>query len=147
MYVFTCVCNWRYYQYSQRLSPLNVVSSNLVRDEVYSVQQYVIKFVSNLRQIFSTNKTNRHDITEILLKVALNTINQPTVLTTIAQCSNTREYLDKDRTTKHIDVLIERTCKQLNILRKLKYRLKRDSLEKKYSFYSTYFGICFRSLG
>jgi hypothetical protein len=25
--------------------------------------------------VFSTNKTDRHDITEILLKVALNTIN------------------------------------------------------------------------
>jgi hypothetical protein len=33
---------------------------------------------------------------------------------------------------KHIDVLIERTSKQLNILRKLKYRLKRDYLEKIY---------------
>jgi hypothetical protein len=28
--------------------------------------------------VSSTNKTDRHDITEILLKVALNTINQPT---------------------------------------------------------------------
>jgi hypothetical protein len=27
--------------------------------------------------VFSTNKTDRHDITEILLKEALNTINQP----------------------------------------------------------------------
>jgi hypothetical protein len=27
--------------------------------------------------VFSTNKTDRHDTTEILLKVALNTINQP----------------------------------------------------------------------
>jgi hypothetical protein len=42
----------------------------------------VIKFFSDLRQIGgfswhsgpSTNKTDRHDITEILLKVALNTI-------------------------------------------------------------------------
>jgi len=43
----------------------------------------VIKFVSDLRQVggfslgapvSSTNKTDRHDITEILLKVALNTI-------------------------------------------------------------------------
>jgi hypothetical protein len=34
--------------------------------------------------------------------------------------------------TKHIDVLIERTSKQLNILRRLKYRLKRDYLEKIY---------------
>jgi len=30
--------------------------------------------------VSSTNKTDRHDITEILLKVALNTINQPTNL-------------------------------------------------------------------
>jgi len=47
---------------------------------------YMIKFVSDLRQvsagplISSTNKTDRHDITEILLKVALNTIDQPTIL-------------------------------------------------------------------
>jgi hypothetical protein len=34
--------------------------------------------------------------------------------------------------TKHIDVLIERTSKQLNILIKLKYRLKRNYLEKIY---------------
>jgi hypothetical protein len=43
----------------------------------------VIKFVSDLRQVggfllvspvSSPNKTDRHDITEILLKVALNTI-------------------------------------------------------------------------
>jgi hypothetical protein len=45
----------------------------------------VIKFVSDLRQVgdfppgipvSSTNKTVRHDIDEILLKVALNTIKQ-----------------------------------------------------------------------
>jgi hypothetical protein len=51
--------------------------------EVYSIQHYVIKFVSDLRQVdgflrvfrFSpTNKADHHDITEILLKVALNTI-------------------------------------------------------------------------
>ena len=47
------------------------------------IQHYVIKFVSDLRQvrgflwISSTNKTVRHDIAEILLKMALNTINQP----------------------------------------------------------------------
>jgi len=51
--------------------------------EVYSKQHYVIKFVSDLRQlggfftgtpVSSTNKADRHDITEILLKVVLNTI-------------------------------------------------------------------------
>jgi hypothetical protein len=45
----------------------------------------VIKFVSDLRQVdgfspgppvSSTNKTDRYDITEILLKVALKTIKQ-----------------------------------------------------------------------
>ena len=60
-----------------------VVSSNPVHDEVYTMQHYVIEFVSDLRQVgrwfspstpvSSTNKTDRHDITEILLKVALNT--------------------------------------------------------------------------
>jgi hypothetical protein len=47
------------------------------------MQIYVIKFVDDLRQVggflcttvFSTNKTDRHNITEILVKVALNTIN------------------------------------------------------------------------
>jgi len=63
-----------------------VVNSNPVHVEVYLIQHYVIKFVSDLRQVVgfsgysgsSINKTDRHDITEILLKVALNTINQPT---------------------------------------------------------------------
>jgi hypothetical protein len=50
---------------------------------MYSIQHYVIKFVSDLQQVggfslgasvSSTNKTNHHDKTEILLKVALNTI-------------------------------------------------------------------------
>ena len=50
--------------------------------------------------------------------------------------------------TKHIDVLIKRTYKQLNILRKLKYRLKRDYLEKKkISFHSAYFWNMLKTLG
>jgi len=57
--------------------------SNLADDEVYSLQHYVIMFVNDLRQIgvffsgtavSSTNNTDRHDIDEILLKVALKTI-------------------------------------------------------------------------
>ena len=57
-----------------------VVSSNPVHDEVCSIQHYVIKFVSYLRQVgvFTpvsyTSKTDRHDVTEILLKTALNSI-------------------------------------------------------------------------
>jgi len=50
-----------------------VVNSNSLHGEVYSMQYYVIKFVSDIRQVsgfrrvlpaFSTNKTDRHDITE-----------------------------------------------------------------------------------
>ena len=61
----------------------NVVSSNPIHDEVYSIQHYVLKFVSQLRQVGgflrvlqfpSLNKTDRHATADILLKVALNTI-------------------------------------------------------------------------
>jgi len=50
--------------------------------EVYLIQHYVIKFACDLWQgmlfspgtlVTSTNKTDRHNITEILLKVGLNT--------------------------------------------------------------------------
>ena len=81
----------------------NVVSFNPVHGEVYSIQLYVISLsvtcdrsvvfsiqlyviglsvTCNRSVVFSgysfssTNKTDRHDITEILLKVVLNTINQ-----------------------------------------------------------------------
>ena len=55
----------------------NVASSNATYGEVYSIQLYV--FVNGLRlssgtPVSSTNKTDHHDITEILLKVALNSI-------------------------------------------------------------------------
>jgi len=52
---------------------------------VYTILHYVIKFVRNLRAnwlfspVFTTNKTDRHDIIEILLKVTLNTINPVSV--------------------------------------------------------------------
>jgi hypothetical protein len=65
---------------------IKVVSSNPVHGEVYSKQHYMIKFVSDLRQVggfspvSSTNKFDRHDRTEILLKVRLSTINHNHVL-------------------------------------------------------------------
>jgi hypothetical protein len=75
--------SWIYnYLFNQCLSPLTLwVWSH--SDEVYTIQHYVIKFVSDLRQVgsflwllydSSTNNTDLHDITEILLKVALSTI-------------------------------------------------------------------------
>jgi len=66
----------------------NVVSSNPFQAEVYSIQHYVIKFVSDLWQVGRfhriTNKTDLHDTTEILLKVVLNTLTL-----TISQSTNT----------------------------------------------------------
>ena len=61
------------------------VSSNPADGEVYSIQHYAIYFVSDMWQfygcprvpgtpVFSNNKTDLHNITEILLIVALNTI-------------------------------------------------------------------------
>jgi hypothetical protein len=55
-----------------------IVSSNPVHGEMYSIQHDVIKFVNDWFSLVSpTNKTDCHDITEILLKVVLNTIKQP----------------------------------------------------------------------
>jgi len=51
-----------------------VMISNPAHGEVYSIQHHVIKFDRSV--VFSTNKTDRRYITEILLNVALNTINQ-----------------------------------------------------------------------
>ena len=53
-----------------------VVSSNPVHGEVYLIQHYVIKFVSDLWQVGGFLKVQ--NITEILLKVQLSTIHQPT---------------------------------------------------------------------
>ena len=71
--------NWIYnYLCNQCLSPLKLWVRSL-----YSIQQYVVKIVKDLWQVgglppgplvSSTNKTDHQDITEILLKVALNTI-------------------------------------------------------------------------
>ena len=53
------------------------MSSNPIHCELYSIQYYACLSVTCDRSVFSsTNKTDRHDITEILLKVSLNTINQ-----------------------------------------------------------------------
>ena len=57
----------------------NIVNSNLTNGEVYSIQHYVIKFVMTCDRLVvipvsSTHKTDHHDTTKILLKVALNII-------------------------------------------------------------------------
>ena len=61
------------------------MSLNPIHGKVYSIQHYVTKLVSDLQQVSGflwvlpisyAIKTDRHDITEILLKVALKTIYQ-----------------------------------------------------------------------
>jgi hypothetical protein len=59
----------------------NIESSNTAHGEVFLIQHYVIKFVSDICHWFSPctpvssiNKTDHHDITKLLLKVAFNTI-------------------------------------------------------------------------
>ena len=54
----------------------NVVRSNPAQCEVQSIQLVTGRCFSLGTPVSSTNKTDNHDITEILLKVALNTINQ-----------------------------------------------------------------------
>ena len=62
-----------------------VVSWGPVHGKVYSIQHFVINFVSKVAtgqwfspgiQVSHNSKTDRQDITEILLQVALNTIHQ-----------------------------------------------------------------------
>jgi hypothetical protein len=93
-------------------------SSNCAHCEVYLIKHYVIKFVSDLRQVggflrvlqFSpTNKTDRHEITEILLNVSLNTISMLYyVVGTVIQFSFAyhqyvacRSYLSGSNTSNH----------------------------------------------
>jgi hypothetical protein len=75
------------YMFSPNIMPITtkVVSSNPVYGEVCSIQHYAIKVCQRLATgrcffpctpVTSANKTDRHDITEILLKVVLNTINE-----------------------------------------------------------------------
>jgi len=62
----------------------NIVTSNPVHGEVYSIQHYMIvcqrlatgRWFSPATSVSSNNITDRHDITERSLKVALNTITQ-----------------------------------------------------------------------
>ena len=77
------LCSWIYnYLCNQCLSPLKLWVLTSVHSNVYLMQHYVIKFVSDLRQVDGflrysdtfTNKTDHDDIAEILLKVALNVI-------------------------------------------------------------------------
>jgi hypothetical protein len=80
----------------------SVVCSNHTYGKVYSIQRYVIKFVSDLRQV---DGFLRHDITEIMLKVALNTKILILVLLT--------NYHDSKRLSSYSLLLLIHAIKQL----------------------------------
>ena len=66
-----------------------IVSWSSDQGEMYSIQLFVIKFVSDLQQVggffrvLQFASPIQFTIAEILLKVALNTINQPKEFTTL----------------------------------------------------------------
>jgi hypothetical protein len=73
------------------------------------MQHYVIKFMSDLRQVGGflrvlqfppPNKTYLHDIIEILLNVSLNTISQTMAKTTSYDHYNSKRTLDQDRSSQ-----------------------------------------------
>jgi hypothetical protein len=65
--------SWIYnYLCNQFLSSLKLWVSN--HGEVYSIHHYVIKWFSQSTPVSSTNKTDRHNRADLLLKEALNTI-------------------------------------------------------------------------
>ena len=74
-FVFFFACASKKWQNNQRIWwwPHSGRSRN--SGEVYSIQYYVIKFVNDLRQVGGFLRLSALDITEILLKVTLNTIN------------------------------------------------------------------------
>ena len=76
----------------------------------YSIQHYVIQCVSDLRWFshgtpVSSNKVGHHDITEILLKVALSTINQPNV-TLLVYMQHNRQRLDNSSQNVSHSILV-----------------------------------------
>jgi hypothetical protein len=78
--------SWIYnYQFNQCLSPMMLWVRISIRARCTTLCDKVCQWLTTGRwfstgtPVSSTNQTDRHDITEILLKVALNTINQPNI--------------------------------------------------------------------
>ena len=69
--------SWTYnYLCNQCLSPLMLWVQILIRARCTTLCDKVCQWLATDLLVSSTNKTDRHDIAEILLKVALNTIKQ-----------------------------------------------------------------------
>ena len=84
---FVCVSNCYDIAGSQSSLFINIYNGNfqhkfiilLAHGEVYQIQHYVMKFVSDLPQVGGFLQVLHHDLTEILLKTVLNTINLATL--------------------------------------------------------------------
>ena len=75
--------SWIYnYLYNQCLSPIKLCVRTLfmARCTRYNNRWLSLSVTCRRSVVFSTHKTDRHDITKILLKVALNTINQTNIM-------------------------------------------------------------------
>ena len=91
--------SWIYnYLYNQCLSPLKLWIRTPLKERCtrYNIMWWSLSVTCDSSVFFSgysslvssTNKTDRHDITEILLKVAINTINQSKQLKVTIQSIN-----------------------------------------------------------
>ena len=91
--------SWIYnYLFNQYLSPLMLWVRISIRARCTTLCDKVCQWLATgwwfslSPSVFSTNKTDRHDITEILLKVALNTIKQ----------TNKQTYLEGKISLAHV---------------------------------------------
>jgi hypothetical protein len=85
----------------------------------------LVKFNPNKTEIMIFNNGNQQDdLSFDFVGIVLNSVNMHKHLSIIISSDC--------KWTKHIDSLIQRTSKQLNVLRKLKFRLKREYLENIY---------------
>ena len=86
---------------------------------------WLAKFNPNKTEIIIFNIRNQQDEHSFNFDgIVLNSVNKHKHLGII--------FSSDCKWTKHIDSLIQRTSKQLNVLRKLKFRLKRKYLEHIY---------------
>ena len=86
---------------------------------------WLVKFNPNKTEIMIFNIRNQQDELSFDFDgIVLNSVNKHKHLGIIISSDC--------KWTKHIDSLIQRTSKQLNVLRKLKFRLKREYLENIY---------------
>jgi hypothetical protein len=107
-----------------------IVSSNPAQARCTRLQHYALKFVSDFRQVcgflgvlrFSfTSNTDCHHITEILLKVVLNTINQTVTCRNLKLLMLTNIFtINHGRTVQRKTTIISFTCiAEINYIHKV----------------------------